>query len=116
MISEIKYTPVFEKYFKPYSKKYPSLANDLKILENELLENPKLGSDLGGGLYKIRLAVKSKNKGKSGGFRVITYLLAKKEDLLLQKEEKIEITLVILYDKSEITNLSKQELLNILQN
>lgn len=45
----------------------------MQTLEKELIVNPKLGADLGNGIFKIRLAVKSKGKGKSGGYRVITY-------------------------------------------
>jgi mRNA-degrading endonuclease YafQ of YafQ-DinJ toxin-antitoxin module len=47
MANKISYTIVFEKYFKRYSKKYRSLASDLKELENILLKNPKYGVDLG---------------------------------------------------------------------
>ena len=32
-----------------------------------------MGKDLGNGVRKIRMAVKSKGKGKSGGMRVITF-------------------------------------------
>jgi len=39
----------------------------LEILEKSLIENPKQGVDLGGGLYKVRLAIKSKGKGKVAG-------------------------------------------------
>lgn len=75
MANSISYTPIFEKYYKRYSKKYRSLPDDLLQLEKQLIQNPTLGVSLGDGLFKIRLAVKSKNKGKSGGFRVITYLI-----------------------------------------
>lgn len=56
-----------------------------------LEENPRSGTPLGGELYKIRLAVKSKGKGKSGGARIITYYLSKDN----------EIFLLSIYDKSE---------------
>jgi hypothetical protein len=97
---------VFDKYYKRYSKKFPSLQSDLEKLEAELIENPKLGSDLGNNLYKIRLAVKSKNKGKSGGFRVITYLLS-------ENNENFDIHLLIIYDKSEISDIPKKDLIAI---
>ena len=108
MPDQIKYTPVFEKYFKRYSKKYRTLKDDLKSLEKQLLENPKLGIDLGEGLFKIRLGVKSKNKGKSGGIRVITYLLTK-------KTKGFDINLIIIYDKSEIDDIPKKELIRIIK-
>jgi len=107
MANRISYTIVFEKYFKRYAKKYRSLSNDIKELESILLENPKLGIDLGNGLFKIRLAVKSKNKGKSGGFRVITYLLT-------ENAGDSNITLLILNDKSDIEDIPKSDLLDLI--
>lgn len=104
MTGKIFTTHIFDKYFK----KYKSLKKDLEKLENDLIENPRLGTHLGDNLYKIRLAVKSKNKGKRGGFRVVTYLIEKKENY-------IEIYLLILYDKSDIENITKDELLLIVK-
>ena len=34
-----------------------------------------MGTDLGQHVYKIRLAISGTNKGKSGGARVITYVV-----------------------------------------
>lgn len=108
MANKIKYTGIFEKYFKRYSKKYRSLSDDLQQLEKQLIENPTLGIYLGDGLYKIRLAVESKNKGKSGGFRVITYFI-------LDNDIDSDINLVIIYDKSDIEDIPKNELLKIVR-
>jgi D-arabinose 5-phosphate isomerase GutQ len=46
------------------------------------------------------MAIASKGKGKSGGARVITYIIEKKS------EDEILITLMTIYDKSEISNVS----------
>lgn len=108
MANRVKYTSVFEKYFKRYSKKFRSISSEISELEKLLIENPKLGTDLGEGLFKIRLAVKSKNKGKSGGFRIVTYLLTENDD-------NLDINLIIIYDKSEIEDIPKKELLNIVK-
>jgi hypothetical protein len=54
------------------------------------------------------LAVKSKNKGKSGGFRIITYFL-------LDNDIDNDIYLVIIYDKSDIDDIPKNELLKIVR-
>ncbi len=48
------------------------LKNSLK--NKELEENPTTGTPLGNDVYKIRLAIVSKNKGKSGGARVISFV------------------------------------------
>jgi hypothetical protein len=95
-------TSTFEKSYKRLKKKYISLKADLEGFKKEFNENPKLGEGLGGGFRKIRLAVKSKNKGKRGGVRIITF------DLCIKAEEKIVI-LVEIYDKSEISSLSDSE-------
>ena len=62
----------FKKEAKRLSKKYRSLKTELGVLFEELELNPTLGTALGSDVYKIRLAVASKGKGKSGGARVIT--------------------------------------------
>lgn len=63
----------FLKEIKRLRKKYHSLKQDLQMLQDELANNPFAGVDLGGGVRKIRMAIGSKNRGKSHGARVITY-------------------------------------------
>ena len=101
MANEVIYSDVFIKKAKIYKKKYLSLVEDLYELEEKLLENPHQGNDLGAGLYKIRLAVKSKGKGKSGGFRIMTYLVSNTPDGTI-------INMLTLYDKSEESTLIKK--------
>jgi len=95
-------TPTFEKSYKRLKKKYPSIKTDLEEFKKEYNENPDIGSDLGGGFRKIRIAIKSKNKGKSGGARIITY------DMCIKTENEVVI-LVEMYDKTEISTLSEKE-------
>ncbi len=57
----------FKKEAKRLSKKYPSLKEELADLNDTLAEKPETGTPLGNDTYKIRLAIKSKGKGKSGG-------------------------------------------------
>ena len=67
-------TKDFQKDFKPLAKKYPSLKSELNGLRDLLLVNPKTGIPLGNNTYKIRLAIKSKGKGKAavqGLFRLL---------------------------------------------
>jgi hypothetical protein len=61
----------FEKELKKLSKKYPSLKDEYLTLVDSLETNPIQGISLGKDCYKIRLAIKSKKQGKSGGARVI---------------------------------------------
>ena len=98
-------TPPFERELKQLAKKYPSLKKDLADLEDELLKQPTLGSPLGNNCYKIRIAIHSKGKGKSGGGRIITFVQILNETIFL----------IAIYDKSTIDNISDTELLNRLK-
>ena len=42
-----------------------------------------MGTDLGQNVYKIRLAISGTNKGKSGGARIITYVIVLIETVIL---------------------------------
>jgi len=108
MANEIVYSAIFVRKAKDLKKKHASLNSDLDRLEKSLIDNPKQGLDLGGGLYKVRLAIKSKGKGKSGGYRIITYLVN-------QSNENTIINMLTLYDKSEESSISKQYLLKLLK-
>jgi hypothetical protein len=103
MANQVIATPYFESRLKKFLKKFPSLKAELLQLERTLLANPEEGNKLGAGIFKIRLANKSKGKGKSGGFRVITYTLQ-------QTESGVNIYLITIYDKSEEETIGKQEL------
>jgi mRNA-degrading endonuclease RelE of RelBE toxin-antitoxin system len=81
MTCEVLTTEKFERQAKRLLKKYPSLKKEIIHLEENLSENPKLGTSLGNNFYKIRLAIKSKGKGKSGGARVITFLIFSKKQV-----------------------------------
>ncbi|WP_333483063.1 hypothetical protein [Spirosoma telluris] len=72
----------------------------MKELTNVLEQTPATGESLGAGLYKIRLASRSKGKGKSGGFRIVTYLLT-------ETEEGTDVYLLTIYDKSEEGSIKK---------
>ena len=93
----------FKKEAKRLIKKYPSLKQELTALSVTLATHPDYGTHLGNDTYKIRIAIKSKNKGKSGGARVITYLVT---------EDK-EIYLLTIYDKSEFDVVDDKILQNI---
>jgi len=98
-------TPEFLKEAKKLGKKYRSLKEDLAVLIEELQQNPTLGVALADNCYKIRLAIKSKGKGKSGGARVITHLFIENET----------VHLLSLYDKSEQNSISDKEIKDLLK-
>jgi len=108
MPDRIVYTAIFINKAKKFHKKHPSLKSDLAQLEASLLKTPRQGNDLGSGLYKIRMAVQSKGKGKSGGYRVITYLIS-------QSENNTTINMLTIYDKSEEGTIDKKVLLQLIK-
>ena len=59
-------TPTFERSLKVLVKRYKSMKDDMKDFCLSLQENPLQGSDLGGGLRKVRMAIASKGKGSRG--------------------------------------------------
>lgn len=109
-------TDDFEKTAKPLLKKYASLKVELKALSDALKVNPTLGTSLGGNTFKIRLAIKSKRKGKSGGARVITYLDL---DVFVETESEEEyqrVFLLEIYDKSEKDSITSKEIKSLIDN
>ena len=73
MSFKIKTSDPFDAEVKRLSKKYRSLKLDLHALGKELMENPFQGVEIAPNIRKVRLAISSKGRGKSGGARVITY-------------------------------------------
>ncbi len=100
----VKSINLFEKQTKRLMKKYPSLKNELIQLVEELEVQPNQGISIGGNCYKIRLAIASKGKGKSGGARVITNFVINNNTVYL----------LSIYDKSEKDNLTDTELAALL--
>ena len=81
-------------------KRYRSWAKEADALAASLQTNPEQGTPLGQGCRKIRVAIAAKNKGKSGGARVIT----------LVKQVGEVVLLLAVYDKSDRANLAPGEL------
>ena len=95
----------FQKQAKRLIKKFPSLKNEVLNLIESLKTEPQQGTSLGDGCFKIRLSIASKNKGKSGGARVISCVyVADKEVYLLSN-----------YDKSERSTLTDKELKELIE-
>lgn len=89
----------FERAIKRLNKRYASLPDDFARLLDQLEAEGTVGSPLGRNCYKIRLAITSKGKGKSGGARVITCV----------RVLAGVVTLLTIYDKSDAASISEQE-------
>ena len=105
MSYKVEVTSYFKKQAKRLIKKYPSLKTELIELFETLEKDPNIGSALGKGCFKIRIAISSKSKGKSGGARIITHI-----QLINNK-----VYVLSIFDKSEQDNLTDTELQELLK-
>ena len=96
----------FERQLRRLSKKYFSIPKDYAKFLEDLLKNPTMGDKLDENTRKVRMAITSKGKGKSGGARIITYLFF--VDVINTK-----IYLLTIYDKGEQESISKKEIQNL---
>ena len=98
-------TDNFKKEAKPLVKKYASLKKELEKLFIELEQSPTLGTPLGNDIYKIRLAIASKNKGKSGGARIMSFV----------KIIDSAVLLFSIYNKGDKDSISDNEIQELLK-
>lgn len=97
---EVIATQPFERKLRKLAKRHKSLVADLTNLIEHLSTNPTLGTALGNDCYKIRLAILSKGRGKSGGARLNTFV----------RIVKNTVYLLDMYDKSDQASISDKEL------
>ncbi len=105
----IGYLDEFKRRVKALHKKYPSFQSDYYTFLKELEKNPFSGESLGRHTYKHRMLITSKGKGKSGGARVLTYTIQR------VNENEVFITLMTIYDKGEISNVSDAYIKGLIQ-
>lgn len=104
----INTVPDFDREVKRLAKKYKSLRSDLLQFQKDLKENPYLGTEILPGIRKIRLAITSKGKGKSGGARIISFIA-------VNDTVNGEIVLLYIYDKSESPNIRTEYLKQLIE-
>ncbi|SHN12060.1 hypothetical protein [Mucilaginibacter sp. OK098] len=90
----------FAKEAKRIAKKHIGIKSDITKLVADLAVDPRMGTELGNNFYKIRMSISGTNKGKSGGARVITYIILDQETVLLT-----EIYLKSEHDTANISTL-----------
>jgi len=89
----------FDKDVKKLSKKYNLIKQDLQDFIFNFDDAHKEAISIKNNLFKVRVSNSNKNKGKSAGYRLISYL-------------KINVTVYLLtiYDKSQIESINENSL------
>ncbi len=105
MSYDIRYSDTFKRGAKSLAKKYPSLKQDLADFVKQLAEKPDMGDPLGNNMYKVRTAITSKGRGMSGGARIITCVVYKREQILLAE----------IYGKGDYESVDEQKILKNLK-
>ena len=95
---EITATEDFRRSLKALSKRHRSLKQDFQSFAESIKENPLQGDELSPGIRKIRMAISSKGRGKSGGARVITYTI-------IVSETGGKVYLIDIYDKNDYSTV-----------
>ena len=95
----------FRAAYKRLKKRHRSLQQDFERLLASLLQNPMQGVELDGGVRKVRLAITSKGRGKSGGARVIVRVRLVAD----------ELQLLYIYDKADYENVSDTFLRDVMK-
>ncbi len=102
---KVRMSEAFRVAYKQLKKRHKSLEADFEELLRSLFENPMQGVELTGGARKIRLAITSKGRGKSGGARVIIRVRIVND----------ELQLLYIYDKADMDNIGDAFLRKLLK-
>lgn len=96
----IKDTETFNKAVKRLKKRFRTIEKDCQTFIDSIATDEDLGIHLGNGVYKVRIPNSDKQSGKSGGYRLISYL----------KLIDNALYLMYIYDKSDLDNVSENEI------
>lgn len=91
---------LYKKSLKKLSKHYKNIKADVDNFLNSITSKEDLGIELKSNVFKVRIKNSNKNKGKSAGYRLISYLAIVENQLQL----------LYIYDKSKIENLTENEI------
>jgi len=98
-----KYTVVeqelYKKALKKLSKTYRNIDLDVKDFLKSINKKEDLGIELKSNVFKVRVANSDKNKGKSAGYRLISYF-----EII-----ENELHLLYIYDKSKLVNVTEKQ-------
>lgn len=86
-------------WFSRFAAKEDIQDGELRDIVNNALEAGRADADLGGGVYKVRIA--RPGKGKSGGYRVIVFFRSGERTFFVYG-----------FEKASMDNISKKQLKN----
>lgn len=102
---KIRISDEFKTAYKRLKKKHKSLEADFESLLLSLQKNPRQGVEILEDIWKIRMNITSKGRGKSGGARIIVRVRIVMD----------ELQLIYIYDKADFENVSDAYLRDILK-
>jgi len=91
---------LYKKAIKKLSKNYRNIKSDMKDFLKSINTKDDLGIELKSNVFKVRIKNSDKNKGKSAGYRLISYLA------IIENE----LHLLYIYDKSSLANVTEKEI------
>jgi mRNA-degrading endonuclease RelE of RelBE toxin-antitoxin system len=91
---------LYKKAYKKLLKQYKHIENDMDNFFNSITSKNDLGIEIKSNIFKARIKNSDKNRGKSAGYRLISYLAIVDN----------EVHLLYIYDKSKIENLTENEI------
>ena len=91
---------LYKKSYKKLSKQYKNIGEDVNAFLDSISSKKDLGIEIKSNIFKARIKNSDKNKGKSAGYRLISYLA------LVDNE----LHLLYIDDKSKIENLTENEI------
>ncbi len=101
---EVVEKSLYKKVLKKLAKRYRNIEKDVDDFLNAITTKEDLGIELKSNIFKARIRNSDKHKGKSAGYRLISYLAVIDSKLYL----------LYIYDKSQIENLSEKEIDSII--
>ncbi len=103
----VQYAEAFKRQLKRLSRKYRRIRTDIQPLIDDLIAGERPGDQIQGAgytVYKVRVRNTDTLRGKSGGYRVIYYLV-----------DRDDVLLVTVYSKTEQADIKADQIQRIIE-
>jgi len=103
----VQYAEAFKRQLKRLSRKYRRIRADMQPLIDDLTAGERPGDQIQGAgytVYKVRVRNTDARRGKSGGYRVIYYLV-----------DRDDVLLVTVYSKTEQDDIEADKIQRIIE-